>query len=132
MATETVAITRKSAQLSHGATHYYEAGTGETVILLHGPGIEQGGLNFVRSMSVLARELRVLAPDFIGWPPSDSFGDIASFRYLVVFLREFQDVLGLERSHIVGVSMGGWIAGLFAYESPDRVNKLVVTGNPGL
>ncbi len=27
--------------------------------------------------------------------------------------------------------MGGWIAGLFAYESPERVDKLVMTGNPG-
>jgi len=27
--------------------------------------------------------------------------------------------------------MGGWIAGLFAYESPNRVDKLVMTGNPG-
>ena len=31
----------------------------------------------------------------------------------------------------MGATMGGWIAGLFAYESPNRVDKLVMTGNPG-
>jgi pimeloyl-ACP methyl ester carboxylesterase len=28
--------------------------------------------------------------------------------------------------------MGAWIAAIFAYESPQRVDKLVITGNPGL
>jgi len=28
--------------------------------------------------------------------------------------------------------MGAWIAGILAYESPQRVDKLVITGNPGL
>jgi pimeloyl-ACP methyl ester carboxylesterase len=47
------------------------------------------------------------------------------------FIREFQDALNLRSSHIMGATMGGWIAGLFAYESPSRVDKLVMTGNPG-
>ena len=132
MATETITITGKSVNLSHGVTRYFEAGNGPPVILLHGSGIEQGGADFLRCMDVLGRELRVLAPDFVGWPPSDSFSEMASFPYLVDFIREFQDALGLASSHVVGVSMGGWIAGLFAYESPQRVDKVVVGGNPGL
>jgi 2-hydroxy-6-oxonona-2,4-dienedioate hydrolase len=132
MATETEAITYKSVQLSHGTTRYFETGSGHSLILLHGSGIEQGGADFLPCMAMLGRELHVLAPDFVGWPPSDSFSEIASFPYLVDFVREFQDALGLRSSHIAGVSMGGWIAGLFAYESPGRVDKLVIGGNPGL
>ena len=132
MATETVAITHNTLDLSHGKTYYFEAGSGTPLIMLHGSGIEQGGADFLPGMNVLARDFRVLAPDFVGWPPSDTFGDIASFPYLVDFIREFQDALGIERSHIAGVSMGGWIAGLFAYESPHRVEKVVIGGNPGL
>jgi pimeloyl-ACP methyl ester carboxylesterase len=49
----------------------------------------------------------------------------------VDFVREFQDALGIERSNIVGHSMGGWVASLFAYESPDRVNKLVLVASGG-
>ena len=132
MATETVQITEKSVNLSHGKACYFEGGAGHPVILLHGSGIEQGGADFLPCFDVLGRDFRVLAPCLLGWPPTDTLEDIASFPYLVDFLREFQDALGLRSSHIVGVSMGAWIAGIFAYESPQRVDKLVITGNPGL
>src|SRR5262249_53935134 len=49
---------------------------------------------------------------------------------IVDHLREFQDALGIRSSHVCGVSMGGWIAGLFAYESPDRCDRVIVGGHP--
>ena len=132
MATETLTISERYVTMSHGRTHYFEAGSGHPLILLHGSGIEQGGADFLRSLPVLAGSFRVLAPDFVGWPPGDTFANIASFPYLVDFVREFQDALAIKSSHIVGVSMGGWIAALLAYESPERVDKVVIGGNPGL
>jgi pimeloyl-ACP methyl ester carboxylesterase len=39
--------------------------------------------------------------------------------------------MGLKKTNIVGHSMGGWLASLFAYESPERVNKLVLVGSGG-
>jgi pimeloyl-ACP methyl ester carboxylesterase len=54
-----------------------------------------------------------------------------SFGYLADFVREFQDALGLARSHVVGHSMGGWVASVFAYESPNRVDKLVLVASGG-
>jgi pimeloyl-ACP methyl ester carboxylesterase len=132
MTTGSIAVSRRDVQLSHGTTRYYESGNGEPVIFLHGSGIEQGADDFLPSFPALADHFRVISPDLLGWPPGDTFDDIASFPYLVDFLREFQDALGLRSSHIVGVSMGAWIAAIFAYESPQRVDKLVITGNPGL
>jgi pimeloyl-ACP methyl ester carboxylesterase len=55
-----------------------------------------------------------------------------SFPYLVDFVREFQDVRGIPRSHVIGHSMGGWIAPLLAYESPHRIEKLVLVASGGL
>lgn len=132
MATETVSIAERTVQLSHGKAVYFEGGTGPAVILLHGSGIEQGGADFLPCFAILGREFRVLAPNLLGWPPSDTLQDVASFPYLVDFIREFQDALGIRRSHLVGVSMGAWLAAIFAYESPSRVDRLVITGNPGL
>ena len=41
------------------------------------------------------------------------------------------DGLGIERAHILGISMGGMIAQEFALRHPDRLNKLILTGTGG-
>jgi len=48
-----------------------------------------------------------------------------SFAYLVDHVREFMDVLGIQRANVVGHSMGGWILTLLCYESPNRVRRAV-------
>jgi len=131
--TTTAAVTTREVTLSHGKTRYLEAGTGHPVILLHGASVIGGADDWRVTLPFLNERFRVLAPDFIGWPPGDIRDNptIDAFPDMTEFVREFQDALGLRSSHIVGATMGGWIAGLFAYESPNRVDKLVMTGNPG-
>jgi pimeloyl-ACP methyl ester carboxylesterase len=73
----------------------------------------------------------VLAPDFVGWGLGDRLDREYSFAYLVDFVREFQDALDLTRTHVVGHSMGGWIATLPAYESPQRIDRLVLVASGG-
>ncbi|HLF77708.1 MAG TPA: alpha/beta hydrolase [Dehalococcoidia bacterium] len=131
MATETTSIAEKSVSLSHGRTRYFEAGSGYPTILLHGAGFENGADTWLTVMPGLARDLRVLAPDSLNWGPGDPFDAEFSFAYLVDHVREFMDALGIEKANIVGHSMGGWIATLFGYESPNRINKLVVVAAGG-
>jgi pimeloyl-ACP methyl ester carboxylesterase len=126
----TTAAVHKQVQLRHGKTRYIEAGSGEPLLLLHISSVESGADDCLASLDALAAEYRVVAPDLLGWPPSDTRPGIDAFPALVDFLREFQDALGIRRSHVVGVSMGGWIAGLFAYESPDRCAKVIIGGHP--
>ena len=129
----TASIASKELTLSHGKTRYLESGTGHPVILIHGASIIGGADDFRPALDKLGTSFRWIAPDVIGWPPSDTRSEptIDAFPDMVDFLREFQDGLGIKSSHVVGVTMGGWIAGLLAYESPNRVDKLVLTGNPG-
>lgn len=127
----TAAISSKEVALSHGKTRYLEAGTGHPVILLHGAAVSGGADDFRPVIERLSARYRTLAPDFINWPPGDTRENVDAFPYMTDHIREFQDALGLKSSHVVGATMGGWIAGLFAYESPNRVDKLVMTGNPG-
>jgi pimeloyl-ACP methyl ester carboxylesterase len=117
-------------ELRHGRTRYIEAGDGQPLLVLHLSSIESGADDCLPFLDVLARDFRVLAPDLLGWPPSDTHPDIDAFPHLVDFLRELQDALGVKSSHVVGASMGGWIAGLFAYESPDRCDRVVIGGHP--
>jgi pimeloyl-ACP methyl ester carboxylesterase len=125
-------VAEKYVELSHGRTRYFEAGDGPPVVLLHGAGFISGADSWLANIESLATHFRVLAPDCLGWGPGDQLTLGYSFGYLVDFVREFQDALGLTRSHVVGHSMGGWIASLFAYESPNRVEKLVLVASGGL
>ena len=124
-------VTTKELALSHGKTRYLEAGSGHPVLLVHGVAIAGGADDWRPVIEHLSQNYRCIAPDMLGWPPSDTYVAMDAFPYLTDTLREFQDAVGLKSSHVVGATMGGWIAGLFGYESPNRVDKLIITGNPG-
>lgn len=124
-------VVEKYLEMSHGRTRYLEAGNGYPTILLHGVGFTSGGDNFFLNLPALATRLHILAPTFVGWPLGGQLDLDFSYSYLADFVREFQDCLGIECSNIVAHSMGGWVASLLAYESPNRVNKLVLIGSGG-
>ena len=130
--TATTTITEKYVELSHGKTRYYEAGSGYPLILVHGANVYNSGAVWAHIMHPLAEHFRVLAPDCLNWGPSDVFQQEFSFAYLVDHIREFMDALDIEKANLAGHSMGGWIATLFAYESPDRLNKVVLSSAGGV
>ena len=131
MADNPSSITEKYVELIHGKTRYLESGTGDPTILIHGVGFAGGADNWRLNIGPLSKKLRILAIDCLGWGKGDRVDREYSFAYLVDHVREFQDALGLEKTNIVGHSMGGWIASVFAYESPNRVNKLVLAASGG-
>jgi pimeloyl-ACP methyl ester carboxylesterase len=122
----------KTVELSHGTTRYIEKGDGPSVILLHGPGLTAGANTWLLNIEPLAAfGLRVLAVDEVGFGLGGRLELPFSFGYIVDFVREFQDALDLESSHVVGWSGGGWEAALLAYESPQRVDRLVLVAAGG-
>jgi pimeloyl-ACP methyl ester carboxylesterase len=123
--------TEKFAEMSHGKTRYWEAGTGTPTILIHGAGWNSGCENWALAMGPLSQHLRVLAMDCLNWGTGDVFDQEFSFAYLVDHVREFMDVLGIEQANVVGHSMGGWILTLLSYESPNRVRKAVNVAGGG-
>lgn len=122
----------REIELSSGATRYFEAGTGAPLLLLHGIGLTAGGTNWLLNIGELARHRRVIAPDFIGFGTGSRLQQPYSFAVLVDFVRELQDALGIDSADVVGHSMGGWVASLLAYESPDRVERLVLIAPGGM
>lgn len=123
--------TEKFAEMSHGKTRYWEAGTGFPTILIHGAGWNSGPEGWVLNIGPLSEKFRVLAIDCLNWGTGDVFNQELSFAYMVDHVREFMDVLGIEKANVVGHSMGGWIVTLLSYESPDRVNKCVNVAGGG-
>lgn len=114
--------------------HYHEAGTGPALILLHGsgPGVS-GWSNFRGNLPVLSRTFRTVVPDMPGFGLSDRVElDRAYPRVAAEAVRSLMDSLGIERAHVLGNSMGGYVAGELALAHPDRVERLVMMGPGGL
>lgn len=109
---------------------YLEAGSGSDVVLLHGLGgyAEKWGASLER----LSRSHRVIAPDMVGYGLSDK--PVADYTpdFFLKFVEMFLDVMGLERPHVLGISLGGQIAAMFAAEFPSRLSKLVLISPAGI
>jgi pimeloyl-ACP methyl ester carboxylesterase len=109
--------------------HYVEAGTGPTVILLHGLGGSTQAWQF--NITALAEKYHVVVPDQIGFGKSDKPLVGYRIRTYVDFLDQFCRQLKIDRATLVGNSMGGWIAAMFTAAFPDHVDKLVLVDAAG-
>jgi pimeloyl-ACP methyl ester carboxylesterase len=109
--------------------HYLEGGVGRPVIFLHGLGAASE--SWRATATALAADVRVLVPDQIGFGASDKPLLDYSTAMLVDFLAEFMDDAGLEKASLVGHSMGGRVASLFALRHPERVERLVLVSGAG-
>ncbi|HEX6715975.1 MAG TPA: alpha/beta hydrolase [Pyrinomonadaceae bacterium] len=123
------AQTAKETTVFGQKIHYIEAGSGPTVILLHGLGGSSQAWQF--NIGPLAEKFHVYAPDQIGFGKSDKPLVNYRIRTYVDFLDEFCKQLKIERASLVGNSMGGWIAAAFTAAFPDRVDKLVLEDAAG-
>jgi len=129
----TTALQHKYANMSHGRTRYIDAGSGHPLLLIHGAGFLSGADSWLGNIEPLANGgLHVYAIDCLNFGLGDPFDRELSFAYMVDHIREFQDVMGIESSHMAGQSMGGWLVALLAYESPERVDKLVISAGGGM
>ncbi len=110
--------------------HYYEAGQGPHVILLHGLGGE--GSNWAANIWTLAQKYHMVAPDQIGFGQSDK--PLIEYRIetFVDFLKAFMVSLNIPKASLVGNSLGGWIAVDFTVRHPEMVEKLVLVDAAGL
>src|ERR1051325_8915998 len=129
LATLANAQTPKETTVFGQKIHYVEAGSGPTVILLHGLGGSTQAWMF--NIAPLAEKYHVVVPDQIGFGKSDKPLVNYRIRTYVDFLDQFCKQLKIERASLVGNSMGGWIAAAFTAAFPDRVDKLVLVDAAG-
>lgn len=111
-------------QLSGGGEMYYEdTGEGEPVILLHGYSLDRRMWN--GQVKALSGKYRVIVPDMRGHGLSADPQAGYQFTYMddVVAL---MDSLGIAKAHVVGLSMGGFIAGDMLGMCPERLLSCVM------
>ncbi len=115
--------------------HYFDMGSGPVVVLLHGLGSRKD--DWLPVLEPMAQKYRLLVPDQIGFGKSDKPLLDYSIQTYVDFLNEFLRQLKVEKASLVGESLGGWIAGLYAVEISGGahlvpVEKLVLVDAGGL
>lgn len=123
------AVADKQIEVFGQKIHYLEAGTGPTVILLHGLGGDAS--NWALTVPALAKQFHVIAIDQIGFGKSDK--PLLNYRIgtMVDFLNGFYKQTGLTKATLVGNSLGGWIAAAFTLAHPEKVEKLVLVDAAG-
>jgi pimeloyl-ACP methyl ester carboxylesterase len=80
----------------------------------------------------LAESHTVIAPDLLGHGASDKPRGDYSIAAYANGMRDLLTVLDIERATVVGHSLGGGIALQFAYQFPERCERLAVVGSGGL
>jgi pimeloyl-ACP methyl ester carboxylesterase len=111
-------------------TQYLEAGSGPTLLLLHGH--EQGATSWRWVIPALARTHRVLALSLPGHGDTAQTGAYAPGSDTAPFVTDFLDALGVDRLHVVGHSAGGAVALRLTLADPARVRTLVLVDSAGL
>lgn len=124
-----ITVIENSIRLPNAVTlHYVEQGAadGTPVILVHG--FPDSWFSYSTVMAHLPEQLRVIAPSLRGYGESDrSYGNYHP-RDLAADLNEFMIKLGIASAHVVGHSMGSYVAEYLALDHPERVRSLTMIG----
>ncbi|HEY8810572.1 MAG TPA: alpha/beta hydrolase, partial [Solirubrobacterales bacterium] len=108
---------------------YRVAGSGSTVVLIHG--MVNSSRHWEAVAERLADSYRVVAPDLIGHGDSTPRGDYSLGAH-AAGIRDLLTTIGVERATIVGHSLGGGVAMQFFYQFPQRTERLVLVSSGGL
>ncbi len=109
---------------------YVRAGSGPPILLIHGIG--DSNRTWTEVVPLLARTHTVIAPDLLGHGLSDKPRADYSIGGFANGMRDLMTLLGYERFTLVGHSLGGGVAMQFAYQYPERVERLVLVSSGGL
>jgi pimeloyl-ACP methyl ester carboxylesterase len=104
-------------------------GTGAPLLLLHGGG---GAGIWLPCMARLAKKFDVIAPEHPGFGASDTPEWLDTIADLANYYLEFLDELDLRGVHLVGSSLGGWIAAELAVRNSSRLASLTLIGAAGI
>jgi pimeloyl-ACP methyl ester carboxylesterase len=111
--------------LPTGVSLYYEvSGLGEPVLLIMGTGADHSMWDV--TVPAYANRFRVITYDNRGTGQSDCPSDPESYRMRVLAddAAALLDVMGVERAHVSGLSLGSTVAQELAIEHPERVTSL--------
>ncbi len=116
---------------TNGINTYYEVhGTGPALVLVEGLGVATW--LWEKQVEAFARHFTTIIYDLRGSGNSDKPTEDYSVSLFAQDLEALLSELNVEKAHVLGVSLGGFIAQHYAANYPDRVDKLVLVSTaPG-
>ncbi len=114
-------------------TRYYEAGSGEPLLLIHGEGWSghSSANTWVKNIPGLSQRFRVYAPDKLASGMTGNPLDDKDFNLQgeVEHMYQFIQAMNMGRVHLVGQSRGGGLAFFLAVAHPEIVRTLTVVNS---
>jgi pimeloyl-ACP methyl ester carboxylesterase len=119
-----------SASVGEFNIAFRREGQGEPMLLVHG--ITSYSFLWKDMIPLLAGDFDVIAVDLLGCGDSDKPKDADySLAAQAEILGTLMDILGLEKTHLVGQDIGGGVAQIMAVNSPDRFHTLSLINSVG-
>jgi len=109
---------------------YLEMGQGPPLLLIHG--IAEAAWAWEVVIPALARRHRVIAPDLLGHGRSAKPRGDYSLGSQATLMRDLMISLDVDRATLIGHSLGGGITMQFAYQYPERCERMVLVASGGL
>jgi pimeloyl-ACP methyl ester carboxylesterase len=123
-------IERVEVRLHGHRVNFNIAGDGPPIVLIHG--VAGRAAQWDETMLLLAERHTVIAPDLLGHGESAKPRGDYSLGAFASGVRDLLVGLDIERATVVGHSLGGGIAMQFAYQFPERCERLVLVSSGGL
>src|SRR5919107_706078 len=124
------ALTPHELALHGHRVTYRTAGQGPVLLLLHG--ITNSSQTWEHVAPLLSERFTLIAPDLLGHGESATPRGDYSLGAHATGVRDLLTALGHERATVIGHSLGGGIAMQFAYQFPERCERLVLVSSGGL
>jgi len=104
-------------------------GTGAPLLYLHGA---NGAGRTLPFMEALAERYDVMVPEHPGFGGSDEPDWLDNIHDVAYFYLDLLQSIDLRDVHLVGMSLGGWIALEIAVRSTERLKTLTLAGPAGI
>ncbi len=111
---------------SFGITHVNACGKKANPPMILLPGFGANSTMWFPNVAALSTHFRVFALDIIGQPGKSIPNQNLTASNCVDWIAEVMDGMGLEKAHLVGVSLGAWLALAFAIHKQERMDHLVL------
>src|SRR5580704_473779 len=103
-------------------------GAGEPLIYLHGA----SGASWLPALQTLSEKFDVIAPEHPGFGESDTPDWLDTIHDLAYFYLDVLEHLKLDNVHLVGNSLGGWLAAEIAVRNTSRLASVTLCNAAGL